>query len=154
TRWDAVREPRYGDHARRCSNGYLGVGQADTNSTRLQKWNGKSVASRACATTEQRRVQQTQSSVGRPTNELPSRLDCARFVAGPQEAQYPWEAPRTVTSTVPNRAARLKALGNAVDPVQIYPLLAALAEADAALQADNSREEHCSDDTDATTTVV
>ena len=39
----------------------------------------------------------------------------ARWPAGPGEAQHLWEAPRTIGKT-DNRAARLKALGNAVVP--------------------------------------
>lgn len=37
------------------------------------------------------------------------------FPAAPGEEQHPWEAPR-VAGKVANRAARLKALGNAVVP--------------------------------------
>lgn len=44
---------------------------------------------------------------------LPRRVD--RWPAGPGEPQHEWEAPR-VAQGVPNRAARLKALGNAVVP--------------------------------------
>jgi DNA (cytosine-5)-methyltransferase 1 len=67
--------------------------------------------------------------VGRATHELPGWLDCARFVARPGEPQHDWEAPRTVTGTVKDRAARLKALGNAVDPVQFFPVMESLVAA-------------------------
>lgn len=40
--------------------------------------------------------------------------------------QYPWEPPRTCTK-LPNRAARLKALGNSVVPAQAYPFFDAIA---------------------------
>jgi hypothetical protein len=41
------------------------------------------------------------------------------------QPQHDWEPPRVATG-VKNRAARLKALGNAVDPLQIYPVLYAI----------------------------
>ena len=50
--------------------------------------------------------------------------------ARPDEAQYDWEAPRTLPASdrTPGRAAKLKALGNAVVPQQVLPLLLAIAE--------------------------
>lgn len=79
-------------------------------------------------------TRQTQSRMGGDADGLPRRLDstgCPRhpWPAGPSEPQYPWEAPRTVTGSVPDRAARLKALGNAVVPQQVYPILAAIVAA-------------------------
>ena len=41
------------------------------------------------------------------------------------ESQYPYEPPRTWRN-IPNRAARLRALGNAVVPVQAYPFFEAI----------------------------
>ncbi len=38
------------------------------------------------------------------------------------QEQYGWEPPRVATG-VKNRAGRLKALGNAVDPLQALPVL-------------------------------
>ena len=59
----------------------------------------------------------------------------ADFVANyPQPAlmgqpQYDWEPPRVATG-VKNRTARLKALGNAVDPLQIFPIMYAIKRID------------------------
>ena len=54
-----------------------------------------------------------QPRLGRVAHGLSPRLD--RWPAGPGEEQHAWEAPRTV-GRCDNRAARLKALGNAVVP--------------------------------------
>ena len=43
------------------------------------------------------------------------------------EDQYPYEPPRTCKN-VPNRAKRLKCLGNAVVPQQAAPIFRAIAE--------------------------
>ncbi|GIQ61517.1 hypothetical protein PACILC2_00850 [Paenibacillus cisolokensis] len=81
----------------------------------------------------------TQPGMGRGVDEFSNWLDgglnpldaLADFVAGyPQPAlmgqpQHEWEPPRVATG-VKNRVARLKALGNAVDPLQIYPVLYAI----------------------------
>ena len=48
---------------------------------------------------------------------LPARMD--RWPSRPGEAQHEWEAPRTATG-IPQRAPRLKALGNAVVPQVAY----------------------------------
>lgn len=80
-----------------------------------------------------------QPGMGRGPYELSDWLDgglnpldaLAEFIAQyPQPAlmgqvQYDWEPPR-VASGVKNRTARLKALGNAVDPLQVLPILAGI----------------------------
>lgn len=79
----------------------------------------------------------TQPGMGGSAHELSNWLDgrgvnpldaLAEFIAQyPQPAlmgqpQYEWEPPRVATG-VKNRTARLKALGNAVDPLQVLPVL-------------------------------
>lgn len=84
-----------------------------------------------------------ESGVGRGADELSAWMDggmnpldaIADFIASyPQPAligqpQYDWEPPRVATG-VKNRAARLKALGNAVDPLQIFPIMYAIKRID------------------------
>lgn len=65
----------------------------------------------------------TQPRICGTTDGLPGWLDFAGWPASPGQDQYPYEPPRVTTSKLPNRAARLKALGNAVVPQQVYPLL-------------------------------
>jgi DNA-methyltransferase (dcm) len=82
----------------------------------------------------------TQPRVGRGVDVLSDWMDgrgvnpldaLAEFIARyPQPAlwgqpQHDWEPPRVATG-IKNRAARLKALGNAVDPLQIYPIMYAI----------------------------
>ena len=49
--------------------------------------------------------------------------------------QHTWEPPRVATG-VKNRSARLKALGNAVNPLQIYPIMYAIRVIDDWLRRD------------------
>ncbi|MFD1990073.1 hypothetical protein ACFSGI_08890 [Paenibacillus nicotianae] len=52
-------------------------------------------------------------------------MDEHRWPAALGEEQYDWEPPR-IANGVKDRVGRLKGLGNAVNPHQIYPVLAAL----------------------------
>ncbi|USG65193.1 hypothetical protein NDK47_24220 [Brevibacillus ruminantium] len=54
-----------------------------------------------------------------------SWIDTPRWPAGIGQEQHEWEPPRVATG-VKDRVARLKALGNAVVPAQVYPILAAI----------------------------
>lgn len=57
-----------------------------------------------------------QSRICRVLNGLPTGMDRHLWPAGPGEEQHPWEPARTITERLPNRAKRLKALGNAIVP--------------------------------------
>ncbi|MEK3963530.1 DNA cytosine methyltransferase [Paenibacillus sp. FSL H7-0323] len=67
----------------------------------------------------------TQSELDRVLDGLSAKLDEHRWPAGLGAEQYDWEPPRVATG-VKDRVGRLKALGNAVNPHQIYPIMAAI----------------------------
>lgn len=60
-----------------------------------------------------------------PVNALLGRA--VHWPSGPGSQQHEWEPPR-IAKGVPHRTQRLKALGNAVCPQQIFPILKALYE--------------------------
>lgn len=66
-----------------------------------------------------------ESGLGGVLDGLSDWLDGHRWPAGLGQEQYDWEPPRVATG-VKDRAPRLKALGNAVNPYQVYPILAAI----------------------------
>lgn len=71
------------------------------------------------------RVGRAQSDLGGATDGLPAWM--ARWPAWDGQEQAEWEAPRTVTERVVERGDKLRALGNAVVPLQAYPIFAAIA---------------------------
>jgi DNA (cytosine-5)-methyltransferase 1 len=68
---------------------------------------------------------ESEPGVGGGVDGFPSRLDCTQWPTGPGQRQHDWE-PSRVAGRVPDRVNRLKALGNAVVPAQVYPILAAI----------------------------
>jgi DNA (cytosine-5)-methyltransferase 1 len=93
-----------------------GVGLADAHSTRLQIGNGCQAERGARATINRCPPGQPKSRLGRMPDGFSSWLDGYQWPAGPGEQQYAWEPKRVVTERDPQRAVRLKALGNAVVP--------------------------------------
>lgn len=78
---------------------------------------------------------QTQSRLGGGADGIPAWLDSNRdtWPALQGEPQHDWEPPRTIDAaprvrrgSPSDRRPRLKALGNAVVPAQVYPLLVAM----------------------------
>ena len=88
-----------------------GAGSAQMSAVEFLRWRG------------------IKSGLGGAAHGLSSWLDGGlTFPAGRDEDQYGWEAPRLVAGRVQNRRARVRALGNAVCPWQVFPILAAIAE--------------------------
>jgi DNA (cytosine-5)-methyltransferase 1 len=73
-----------------------------------------------------------QPGLGGVLNGFPCGMDGNKWPAGPGE-QYSWEPPRIDTG-VKDRVARIKALGNAVVPAQVYPILKAISEIERGIQ--------------------
>lgn len=69
-----------------------------------------------------------ESGVGRVLDGLPRGLDGHRWPASPGQAQEDWEPPRTIPRRQTRRSQRLKALGNAIVPQQIFPIFRAIVE--------------------------
>lgn len=67
-----------------------------------------------------------QSGVGLDAHGIPGELARHRWPAGPGTYQHPGEPPRIINERVSDHAERLKALGNAVVPQQIFPVFQAI----------------------------
>lgn len=103
---------------------------ADCHISRLQRHGGlcecagECASGPSCGSFEGRGS--VKSGMGGAVHGLPNRLD-GRWPALRGEAQEEWE-PLRLKRKVSHRTNRLKALGNAVVPQQVYPVLAAIAK--------------------------
>lgn len=68
----------------------------------------------------------TSKTSGRPI-EMSTRIQTQVHVFNDATGQYSYEPPRVISGQK-NRAKRLKCIGNAVMPQQIYPILVAIAQ--------------------------
>lgn len=133
----AAREGHLQRHPDQCGGEDVeytsGAGRQECHPTRVAGDTGHTARRSA----QDGRDRQAQPTLGGGVDGLSRRLDgVARdsdevypyqpWPAGSGQAQHEWEPPRTTGERIPNRAARLKALGNAVVPAQVYPLLAAI----------------------------
>lgn len=101
------------------------VGNA--TSGRIRRWQEQGAARLAALPDEGNEQREALTGLGRDASRISDRLDSARWPASRGQEQHEWEPPR-VTTERENRRRRLKALGNAVAPMQIYPILAAIYE--------------------------
>jgi DNA (cytosine-5)-methyltransferase 1 len=84
-----------------------------------------------CRFNEQQDTRQPESGICGSTYGISNRMDqSVRFPAGPGEPQHSWEPPRTITEKILDRSKRLKALGNAIVPQQIYPIFDLIAKSE------------------------
>jgi len=68
-----------------------------------------------------------ESCLGGMFTGLPTGVDGSLRWPAPPGEQYEWEPPRIAVG-VKDRVSRIKCLGNAVVPAQIYPILKAISE--------------------------
>ncbi|MGG1618288.1 DNA cytosine methyltransferase [Paenibacillus sp. NRS-1781] len=102
---------------------------ADPGSPGQQECHATAVTDRAgygsWGTDAGRSLGATKPGLGRMLDGVSRKLDEHRWPAALGQEQYYWEPPRVATG-IKNRVGRLKALGNAVNPRQVYPVLAAI----------------------------
>lgn len=89
----------------------------DTNPARLQVRDWCPDETWAPVSIDRYGTGQFESGMGRIPDGIPDRMDCChRWPAGPGEEPFEWEPYRITQEKIPQRSARLKALGDSVVP--------------------------------------
>lgn len=99
---------------------------AHASHDRPQIRNGRTIPPRTCTAAQPNDPGQSQSRLGGELDGLTDWLDSTPWPAGPGETPFAWEPPRTTKERNAYRRQRIKALGNAIVPQQVYPLLWAI----------------------------
>ena len=109
--------------------GANGQNMANSNSERLQGRTQTGDIEESWAIGNQQLTRRSkgtaQPRLGGVLDGISARLDGHRWPAPLGQPQYDWEPPRVATG-IKNRTHRLKALGNAVVPQQVYPIFEAI----------------------------
>lgn len=99
------------------------IGRKDVGNSSSTRCGNELYGSHSSTDTSAAVSRQAEPSVARSIDGVSRRLDETRWPARRGEPQYNWEPPRVSYGRKPYDYERRKALGNAVVPLQVYPIL-------------------------------